>query len=214
MLKAIHAQESKKAAREKSESCGGPAEERRMKLKEAAKKVEDSVEETLTYCDFSYEHWTRIRTNNVIERLVQRSAAGLGWWNISDGNSALMLVCARLRRSRHPVGQQEVHEYEALRGGSGRRLYCWLTSFSQSLQTNFRITLDGTLTPHLSGAAVTQQPSIMISRILRSVASIPSFAIRQKLSIVFSYCSFTNPSPGRNTQPRLAASHTPSTPPQ
>ena len=108
--------------------------------------------------------------------------------------------------SRHPVGQQEVHEYEALRGGSGRRLYCWLTSFSQSLQTNFRITLDGTLTPHLSGAAVTQQPSIMISRILRSVASIPSFAIRQKLSIVFSYCSFTNPSPGRNTQPRLAIS--------
>ncbi|MCI6729832.1 MAG: hypothetical protein MR473_06590, partial [Clostridiales bacterium] len=45
---------------------------------------------------------------------------------------------------RHPVGQQKVHEYEALRGGSGRRLHCWLTSFSQSLQTNLRITLDGT----------------------------------------------------------------------
>ena len=43
------------------------------------------------------------------------------------------------------MGQQEVHEYEALRGGSGRRLYCRLTSFSQSLQTNFRITLDGTV---------------------------------------------------------------------
>ena len=40
-----------------------------MKLKEAAKKVEDSIEETLTYCDFPSEHWTRIRTNNVIERL-------------------------------------------------------------------------------------------------------------------------------------------------
>ena len=40
-----------------------------MKLKEAARKVEDSVEETLTYCDFPYEHWGRIRTNNVIERL-------------------------------------------------------------------------------------------------------------------------------------------------
>ena len=38
-----------------------------MKLKEAAKKVEDSIEETLTYCDFPSEHWTRIRTNNVIE---------------------------------------------------------------------------------------------------------------------------------------------------
>lgn len=31
--------------------------------------MEDNVEETLTYCDFPYEHWTRIRTNNVIERL-------------------------------------------------------------------------------------------------------------------------------------------------
>ena len=38
-----------------------------MKLKEAAKKVEDGIEETLTYCDFPSEHWTRIRTNNVIE---------------------------------------------------------------------------------------------------------------------------------------------------
>lgn len=42
---------------------------RSMKLKEAAKKVEDGIEETLTYCDFPSEHWTRIRTNNVIERL-------------------------------------------------------------------------------------------------------------------------------------------------
>ena len=40
-----------------------------MKLKEAAKKVEDGIEETLTYCDFPSERWTRIRTNNVIERL-------------------------------------------------------------------------------------------------------------------------------------------------
>ena len=34
----------------------------------AAKKVEDGIEETLTYCDFPSEHWTRIRTNNVIKR--------------------------------------------------------------------------------------------------------------------------------------------------
>ena len=42
---------------------------RSMKLKAAAKKVEDDIEETLTYCDFPSEYWTRIRTNNVIERL-------------------------------------------------------------------------------------------------------------------------------------------------
>ena len=50
MLKAIHAQESKKAAREKGKSV---AEElRAVKLKEAAKKVEDGIEKMLTYCDF------------------------------------------------------------------------------------------------------------------------------------------------------------------
>lgn len=38
-------------------------------MKEAAKKVEDSVEETLICSDFPYGHWTWIRTNNVIERL-------------------------------------------------------------------------------------------------------------------------------------------------
>ena len=54
MLKAIHVQESKKAAREKAKAV--VEELRSMKLKEAAKKVEDGVEETLTYCDFPSEH--------------------------------------------------------------------------------------------------------------------------------------------------------------
>lgn len=40
-----------------------------LKLDKAAKKIEDGIEETLTYADFPSEHWTRIRTNNVIERL-------------------------------------------------------------------------------------------------------------------------------------------------
>ena len=42
------------------------------------------------------------------------------------------------------VGLQEVHEHEVLGDGSGRRLYCRLTSFSRSLQINLRINLDGT----------------------------------------------------------------------
>ena len=50
MLKAIHAQESKKAAREKAKAV--VEELRSIKLKEAAKKVEDGIEETLTYCEF------------------------------------------------------------------------------------------------------------------------------------------------------------------
>ena len=102
MLKAIHAQESKQAAREKAELV--IAQLREMKLKEAAKKVQDGVEETLTYCEFPYEHWTRIRTNNVIERLnreIRRRTRVVG--TFPDGNSALMLVCARLR---HVAGTQ------------------------------------------------------------------------------------------------------------
>ena len=80
------------------------AQLKEMKLKEAAKKVEDGIEETLTYCDFPFEHWTRIRTNNVIERLnreIRRRTRVVG--TFPDGNSALMLVCARLR---HVAGTQ------------------------------------------------------------------------------------------------------------
>ena len=71
---------------------------RAMKLKEAAKKVGDGIEETLTYYDFPSEHWIRIRTNNLIERLnreIRRRTRVVG--SFPDGYSALMLVCARLR---------------------------------------------------------------------------------------------------------------------
>ena len=40
-----------------------------MKLKEAIKKAEESIEETLACCDFPSEHWARIHINNAIERL-------------------------------------------------------------------------------------------------------------------------------------------------
>ena len=66
-------------------------------MKEAAWKVEDSVEETLTYCDFPREHRTRIRTNNVVKRLnreIRRRIRVEG--TFPDDNSALMLVFARL----------------------------------------------------------------------------------------------------------------------
>ena len=102
MLKAIHAQESKKASREKAAAV--VAELKAMKLPEAAKKVADGIEETLTYCDFPSEHWVKIRTNNVIERMnreIRRRTKVVGAF--PDGNSALMLVCAWLR---HVAGTQ------------------------------------------------------------------------------------------------------------
>ena len=96
MLKAIHAQESKDAAREKALQVSEKL--RSMKLAKAAKKVEDGIEETLTYMDFPTQHWTRLRTNNAIERLnreIKRRTKAIGAF--PDGQSALMLVCARLR---------------------------------------------------------------------------------------------------------------------
>ena len=102
MLKAIHAQENREAALKKVEAV--VEELKSMKLKEAAKKVCDSFEETLTYMRFPSEHWTKIRTNNVIERLnreIRRRTRVVG--TFPDGNSALMLVCARLR---HVAGTQ------------------------------------------------------------------------------------------------------------
>ena len=47
---------------------------------------------------FPSEHWTRIRTNNTLERLnkeIKRRTKVVG--TFPDGQSALMLVCARLR---------------------------------------------------------------------------------------------------------------------
>jgi transposase-like protein len=102
MLKAIHAQESKKAAREKAMAV--TAELRQMKLPEAAKKVEEGIEETLAYMDFPSERRTKIRTNNVLERLnreARRRMRVVGAF--PDGNSALLLVRARLR---HMAGTQ------------------------------------------------------------------------------------------------------------
>lgn len=118
MPKATHAQESKKVAREKTKAA--VEELRSMKPKETAKKMGDGIEETLTYCDFPNEHWTRICTNNVIERSnreISRHTHVVG--SFPDGISALMLVCARLR---YVVGTQwenkKAHEHKVPEEGS------------------------------------------------------------------------------------------------
>jgi putative transposase len=102
MLKAIHASEDKKAALEKAEAVYVKLEA--MKLKEAAKKIQDSIAETLTYYDFPREHRIRIRTNNALERImkeIRRRTRVVGAF--PDGHSALMLCAARLR---HIAGTQ------------------------------------------------------------------------------------------------------------
>jgi putative transposase len=96
MLKAIHAQEDRQAAREKAQAVADKLEA--MRLGQAATIVREGVEETLSYMAFPREHWTRIRTNNVLERImreIRRRTRVVG--NFPDGRSAVMLVAARLR---------------------------------------------------------------------------------------------------------------------
>ena len=96
MLKAIHAQENREAAESKSKDVIKKLQA--MKLKAAAELVEGSVHETLAYYGYPPQHWLKIKTNNPMERLLKearRRTKVVGAF--PDGNSALMLVAARLR---------------------------------------------------------------------------------------------------------------------
>ncbi len=96
MLKAIHAQEDRAAAREKAQAVVAKLDA--MRLGQAAEIVRAGHEETLSYMAFPREHWTRLRTNNALERImreIRRRTRVAGAF--PDGRSALMLVAARLR---------------------------------------------------------------------------------------------------------------------
>ncbi len=96
MLKAIHAQESREAALEKADKV--VTELRAMRLQKAAELVEQSISETLAYYAYPQTHWLKIRTNNPLERImreIRRRTRVVGAF--PDGESAVMLVAARLR---------------------------------------------------------------------------------------------------------------------
>jgi putative transposase len=96
MLKAIHAQEDRKAAEEKARVVAEKLEG--MKLPKAAALVREGAVETLSYYSFPREHWRQLRTNNPLERLlreIRRRTRVIG--SFPDGESAVMLAAARLR---------------------------------------------------------------------------------------------------------------------
>ena len=96
LLKAVHAQEDREAARAKAAQVVAKLEATR--LPKAAELVRVGIAETLAYMSFPREHWTRLRTNNPLERLnreIKRRTRVVG--TFPDGESALMLVAARLR---------------------------------------------------------------------------------------------------------------------
>ena len=96
MLKAIHAQEKRESAEEKAEAV--IATLRDMRLGKAAELVEAKIHETLTYYNYPQAHWIKLKTNNPMERImreIRRRTKVVGAF--PDGESALMLVSARLR---------------------------------------------------------------------------------------------------------------------
>ena len=97
-LKAIFAMESRESALAKAEQVATEMESRRLKA--AANCLREGVGETTTYLldEFPDGHRRRIRTNNMIERPdreIRRRTRVVG--GFPDGNSALMLICARIR---------------------------------------------------------------------------------------------------------------------
>lgn len=96
MLKAVHGSEDLMSARKKAAEVVKKLKE--MKLGKAAEIVERGAEETFSYYVFPMEHWRLLRTNNLLERInreIRRRTRVVG--NFPDGQSALMLVAARLR---------------------------------------------------------------------------------------------------------------------
>jgi len=96
MLKAIHAQEDRRSAEDKVREV--IAKLKAMRLTKAAELVEAKAHETLTYFTFPSNHWRQIKTNNPLERIIReirRRTRVVGAF--PDGQSALMLVAARLR---------------------------------------------------------------------------------------------------------------------
>lgn len=96
MIKAIHAQEDREAARKKAQEVAARLEE--MRLEKAAAIVKGGHEETLSYYHFPSHHWRSLKTNNPLERInreIRRRTRVVG--SFPDGQSALMLVAARLR---------------------------------------------------------------------------------------------------------------------
>ena len=122
MLKAIHAQESHEAYGRKAEEVVDELES--MRLGAAAGTMLDRFAEMLAYTEFPPAHWRRIRKNNGAERInreIRRRTRVVG--TFPNGNSALMLVTARLkyiveheRGKRRYLDMSKLEEMDELRG--------------------------------------------------------------------------------------------------
>jgi len=91
MLKAVHSQEDRAAARRKAVRVAAKLKE--MKLADAAALVLAGIDETL-YCHTLHrQHWRCLRTNGPLERLLRGARRRtLGAGAFPNGESAVMLA--------------------------------------------------------------------------------------------------------------------------
>ena len=111
MLKAIHAAEDLEAATGKAQEVVEKLTT--MRLANAAKTLQDGVDQTLTYYHFPREHRRRIRTNNALERIIReirRRTRVVGAF--PDGQSASDAVCGQAAAyRRQQVGSEALPQY-------------------------------------------------------------------------------------------------------
>jgi len=87
MLKAIHAQENRKAALKKVQDV--QARLREMRYGNLADWIGETVAETLSYFPFPDKHWVRIRTNNPVDArdpTTNPGRGGLPRWPVLSGS--------------------------------------------------------------------------------------------------------------------------------
>jgi len=151
MLKAIHAQEDRRAAENKGKEIVMRLKE--MRLRTAAELVEQKVGETLTYYAYPSTHWRRVRTNNPLERIIReirRRTRVVGAF--PDGHSALMLTAARLRHiASTKWGKRRYLVMELLLNPAKQEAAAWKSDRQPpTREMKVRKILDTTCQTHLS----------------------------------------------------------------
>jgi hypothetical protein len=135
MLKAIHAQEDAKAAKEKARQVVEKLHA--MRLAKAAEIIEAGIDETLSYFNMPSEHWRSIKTNNPLERLIReirRRTRVVGAF--PDGHSASMVVAARLRHvAATKWGTKRYLQMNRLALGRGHRITLALSNQARAKAT-------------------------------------------------------------------------------
>jgi len=125
MLKAIHTRENKDATCIKAQAV--VKQLREMKFTAAAKKIETGIDETLTYMNFPDQHWNKIRTTNLIERVnreIKRRTRSIGIF--PDGQSALsvpdFVMCPEQTGERNAASTWSTCLNRKRRGVSNRKV--------------------------------------------------------------------------------------------